>query len=111
MVTVGNRTNGTKGTSTRARSSATIDLFPPWRKPAWDEVMVIALYERPKDWPLFYVLRAFYSQLGPKVTPAQGCVFFPTLEGAQAWVNKTYPRTKFLDRSVHDEPQLMGVWI
>lgn len=82
----------------------------PWREPRQNESLMLTLYERPPDWPMFYVIRAYYVG-GPKVTASAQVVPFRTEGEAVNWIQTQYPSMTFMGRSADNEPKVLGVWL
>lgn len=87
-----------------------VEQSPPWRAPRPNEAQMLTLYERPADWPMFYVIRACYFG-GAKVVASSRNAVFRSEQDAVRWINKYYPHATFMGKSTDDEPQILGVWL
>lgn len=87
-------------------------LGPRWREPDQNEMMMLTLYEKPKDYPEDYVVRAWYVAGGrPAPVPSPIARLFATRQHAEQWVARTYPQASFVPRADDDEAQILGVWL
>ena len=72
------------------------DPHKPW-------MINVVIYERPRDFPLGYVVRRWDIVSGtPEPQMHQVALTFPTLDVARKYVHETYPQLLDLGRDPHD---------
>jgi hypothetical protein len=88
-----------------------LDIAARWRKGAQDdELMLVVLYDKPKDCPNAVVLRAQYSGKNGVRPHALG-MKLPTLASAYAFMNDHFPGLAHFPRDPTDEPQVVCCWL
>lgn len=85
-------------------------LIRRWYAVRDEGLLVLVLYERPLDYPGWYVVRAQRVTV-EKVCPVDGVALFREQAKARGWIEQCFPGLAHVARDPADEPQIVGSWL